>query len=79
MTHWSAPFAGVQQHSGLFGGVSVIGLVWSGSSLFTSMEFALGMVIGARQRPFLRQRGMALVLTVLFVVCTGGHGRGQLA
>jgi uncharacterized BrkB/YihY/UPF0761 family membrane protein len=32
------------------------------------MEFALGMVIGARQRTFLRQRGMALVLTVLFVL-----------
>ena len=32
------------------------------------MEFALGKVIGARQRTFLRQRGMALVLTVLFVV-----------
>jgi membrane protein len=61
-------FTGVQKHSGLFGAVSVIGLVWSGSSLFTSMEFALGMVIGARQRSFLRQRGMALVLTILFVV-----------
>jgi membrane protein len=61
-------FDGVQQHSGLFGIVGVVGLVWSGSSLFTSMEFALGMVIGARQRSFLRQRGMALVLTILFVV-----------
>jgi membrane protein len=64
----SSAFTGVQQHSGLFGAVSVVGLVWSGSSLFTSMEFALGMVIGARQRSFLRQRGMALVLTILFVV-----------
>lgn len=61
-------FTGVQQHSGLFGVISVIGLVWSGGSLFTSMEFALGMVMGARQRTFLRQRGMALVLTVLFVL-----------
>jgi len=60
-------FTGVQQHSGLFGVVSVIGLVWSGSSLFTAMEFALGKVIGARQRTFVRQRGMALVLTVVFV------------
>jgi membrane protein len=64
----TSAFTGVQQHSGLFGVISVIGLVWSGSSLFTSMEFALGKVIGARQRTFLRQRGMALVLTVLFVV-----------
>jgi uncharacterized BrkB/YihY/UPF0761 family membrane protein len=32
------------------------------------MEFSLGMVIGARQRSFLRQRAMALVMTILFVV-----------
>lgn len=64
----SSAFSGLQHNSGLFSVVSVVGLVWSGSSLFTSMEFALGMVIGARQRTFLRQRGMALVLTVLFAV-----------
>jgi membrane protein len=61
-------FDGVSQHSGLFGVIGVIGLLWSGSSLFTSMEFSLGMVIGARQRSFLRQRGMALVMTILFAV-----------
>jgi membrane protein len=61
-------FKGVQQHSGLLGAVSVVGLLWSGGSLFTSMEFSLGMVIGTRQRPFLRQRGMALVMTILFGV-----------
>ncbi len=64
----SSAFAGIQHYSGVFGAVSVIGLLWSGSSLFTSMEFALGIVIGARQRPFLRQRGMAFVLTILFVM-----------
>jgi membrane protein len=61
-------FDGVAQHSGLFGAIGVIGLLWSGSSLFTSMEFSLGMVIGATQRSFLRQRGMALVMTILFAV-----------
>jgi YihY family inner membrane protein len=61
-------FASVQHYSGLFGIVGVLGLLWSGSSLFTSMEFSLGMVIGARQRSFFRQRGMALVMTILFVV-----------
>ncbi|MGA7987993.1 MAG: YihY/virulence factor BrkB family protein [Candidatus Dormiibacterota bacterium] len=64
----SSAFTTIHDYSGWFGAVSVIGLLWSGSSLFTSMEFALGMVIGARQRPFLRQRGMALVLTFLFVM-----------
>jgi uncharacterized BrkB/YihY/UPF0761 family membrane protein len=32
------------------------------------MEFALGVVVGVRQRSFLRQRAMALVMTVVFVV-----------
>jgi membrane protein len=61
-------FASVRQNSGLFGIIGVVGLLWSGSSLFTSMEFSLGIIIGARQRSFLRQRGMALAMTVLFVV-----------
>jgi membrane protein len=61
-------FASVRHYSGLFGIVGVLGLLWSGSSLFTSMEFSLGMVIGARQRSFFRQRAMALVMTILFVV-----------
>jgi len=61
-------FEGVRRHSGLFGGIGIAGLIWSGSSLFTSMEFSLGMVIGARQRSFVRQRGMAFVMTLLFAV-----------
>jgi membrane protein len=61
-------FTGVQQNSGLFGIVGLVGLLWSGGSLFTSMEFSLGMIIGARQRSFLRQRAMALAMTILFVV-----------
>jgi uncharacterized BrkB/YihY/UPF0761 family membrane protein len=58
----------VRHNSGLLGVVSVVGLLWIGGNLFTSMEFALGRMIGARQRDFLRQRAMAAVMTVLFVV-----------
>ena len=61
-------FDSVQQHSGLLGSIGVIGLLWSGSSLFTGMEFSLGIVIGVPQRSFIRQRAMALVMTILFVV-----------
>jgi membrane protein len=64
----TAAFEGVKHHPGLLGIVGIVGLLWGGSSLFTSMEFSLGMVIGTRQRPFLRQRGMALVMTILFPV-----------
>ena len=61
-------FDSIQQNSGLLGIVGVVGLLWSGGSLFTGMEFALGVVVGVGQRSFLRQRAMALVMTVLFVV-----------
>jgi membrane protein len=59
---------GIRDHSGLFGAIGIVGLLWSGSSLFTSMEFALGRMIGARQRGFLRQRAMTAVMTLVFVV-----------
>jgi len=58
----------VHRYSGLFGVVGLVGLLWSGSSLFTGMEWALGRMIGARQRDFLRQRGMSLLMTVLFAL-----------
>jgi membrane protein len=61
-------FLAVQQHSGLLGSVSILGLLWSGSSLFTGMEFALGVVVGVGQRNFIRQRAMAVVMTILFIV-----------
>jgi len=59
---------GIRDHSGLFGAIGIVGLLWSGSSLFTSMEFALGRMVGARQRGFLRQRAMTAVMTLVFVV-----------
>jgi len=65
----------VSKYSGVFGAVGLIGLFWSGSSLFTSLEWTLGRMIGARQRGFLRQRAMSVVMTVgfaLVVVCEVG-------
>ncbi|HKR98372.1 MAG TPA: YihY/virulence factor BrkB family protein [Candidatus Dormibacteraeota bacterium] len=67
--------SGIHRYAGLFGAVGVIGLFWSGSSLFTGMEWALGRMVGARQRDFLRQRAMCLVMTVAFalvVICVVG-------
>jgi membrane protein len=58
----------VRQHSGLLGIIGIVGLLWSGSSLFVSMEFALGRMVGARQRDFLRQRAMTVLMTIIFVV-----------
>lgn len=59
---------GIRKYSGLFGIIGVVGLIWSGGSLFTGMEWALGRMIGARQRDFLRQRAMALLMTLMFIV-----------
>lgn len=58
----------VHKNSGVLGVVSILGLLWSGSSLFVSMEFALGRMVGARQRDFLRQRAMTLLMTIVYVV-----------
>ena len=60
---------GVRQNTGLFGAIGIAGFVWGGTNLFTAMEYALGRVVGARQRDFVRQRAMALVMTCVFAVC----------
>jgi len=59
---------GIHRFSGLLGLIALVGLLWSGGNLFTAMEWTLGRMIGARQRDFLRQRAMALVMTVVYVV-----------
>jgi membrane protein len=59
---------GVRRNAGILGVIGILGMLWSGSSLFTSMEFVLGRMFGARQRDFLRQRLMALMMTIVFVV-----------
>ena len=57
---------GVRRHSGVLSLVAVLGMLWGGSSIFTTMEWVLDRLFGARQRGFLRQRLMALLMTVVF-------------
>ncbi|MFN2581299.1 MAG: YihY/virulence factor BrkB family protein [Candidatus Dormibacteria bacterium] len=64
----TAALDGVRNHSGLFGVIGILGFLWGGSNLFVSMEYALGRMFGARQRDFLRQRAMSLVMTAVFAV-----------
>jgi membrane protein len=68
----SAGLTTVQKNTGLLGVVAILGFLWSGSSLFTSMEWVLGRMVGARQRDFLRQRLMALLMTLAYVVAVVG-------
>lgn len=59
---------GVKQSAGWLGLVSFAGLLWSASSIFATMEFALTQIFGTRQRDMLRQRAMGLVMMLLLVV-----------
>jgi membrane protein len=59
---------GVKQSAGWFGLVSIGGLIWSASSIFSSMEFALTQIYGTKQRDMLRQKLMGVVMMVLLVV-----------
>jgi membrane protein len=58
---------GVKQSAGWFGVVSLGGLLWSASSIFATMEFALTEIFGTKQRDMLRQRLMGLIMMLLLV------------
>jgi membrane protein len=58
---------GVKHNAGILGILSILGLLWSGTSLFASMEFALTQIFGTKQRDMLRQRAMGLIMVVVFI------------
>src|SRR5205823_11965007 len=58
---------GVRQSAGWLGVISFAGLLWSASSIFSTMEFALTQIFGTRQRDMLRQRLMGLVMMLVLV------------
>jgi membrane protein len=62
---------GVKQSAGWMGIVSLGGLIWSASGIFSTMEFALTQVFGTKQRDMLRQKAMGLVMMLLLVVAIG--------
>lgn len=57
---------GLAQHRNLLAGVAVVGLLWSGSSLFAAMDNSLSAIYGVPARSFLvkRLRGMVLVIVL---------------
>lgn len=57
-----------RRSSGVFALVGIIGLVWSGSSLFGAIEQGLDNLYGCRNRGFLRQKLMAIAMVVIFTV-----------
>lgn len=59
---------GVKQSAGWLGLISLGGLIWSASSIFGTMEFALTQIFGTKQRDMLRQKLMGLLMMLLLVV-----------
>ncbi|HUY74833.1 MAG TPA: YihY/virulence factor BrkB family protein [Candidatus Dormibacteraeota bacterium] len=59
---------GVKQSAGWMGLVSIGGLIWSASSIFATMEFALTEIFGTKQRAMVRQKLMGFVMMMLLVV-----------
>ena len=72
---------------GLLGIVGFLGLLWTGSNLFGTMEHVFDRFYAAEQRSFIRGRLMALMMTAIFVVLmifavganAAGHSIAELA
>jgi membrane protein len=62
---------GVRQSAGWLGLLSLVGLLWGASSIFSTMEFALSQIFGTKQRDMVRQKLMGLVMMVLLVIGVG--------
>jgi membrane protein len=62
---------GVRQSAGWLGLLSLAGLVWSASSIFSTLEFAFAHIFRASHRGFVRQKLMGLVMMVLLVLAVG--------
>src|ERR1700680_160278 len=58
---------GVKQSAGWMVLVSVGGLLWAASGIFSTLEFALSQILGTKQRSLLRQRSMGLLMMLLLV------------
>jgi membrane protein len=59
---------GFKRASGLTALVSLVGLLWTGSNLFGVMENCFSIVFRTRDRNFLEQKLMALVMILLFAI-----------
>ena len=59
---------GVKDSAGLLGVVAIGGLIWSGSGVFATMEFAFAQIMGIQQRDAVRQKVMGFLMMLLLVV-----------
>ena len=59
---------GVKDSAGLLGIISIGGLIWSGSGIFATMEFAFAQIFGITQRDTVRQKLMGFVMMTVLIV-----------
>ena len=59
---------GASRHAGTLALVSLVALLWSGTGLFASLEFALNHIYGVAGRSVLKQRLSGLRLIAVFAV-----------
>jgi membrane protein len=60
--------AAFRDRTGILAAVSFVGLLWTGSSLFSTLDSALSDIYGVRSRRFVRKRLMAVAMIFLFVL-----------
>jgi membrane protein len=68
---------GVKQSAGWMGVVSLVGLLWAASGIFSALEFALSQIFGTKHRSLVRQKlmglGMMLLLVAAIAITVGGN------
>ncbi|MGA8016704.1 MAG: YihY/virulence factor BrkB family protein [Candidatus Dormiibacterota bacterium] len=68
-TDISSAVSHLHDTAGIFGILSILGLLWTGTNFFGSLEFALAQIFRITQRDFLRQRAMGVVMIMVLTVC----------
>jgi membrane protein len=62
---------GARQNTGIFFVLGLVGFVWSGASLFSTMDQAFAAMFGVPPRDMVRQKLMSIGMMLLFVVFVG--------
>lgn len=58
----------VNAHAGLLSLISILGLLWSGTNLFGSIESAFAIIYRVKTRDFLQQKLMCLLMIIITVI-----------
>ncbi len=62
----------LRKSTGILSILSALGLLWSGSSIFSSLEWPLDTLYGVPSRSTIKKRGMALAMTMIYSIAIPG-------